>query len=390
MIDCKIVQCSSVEEFLGMEEQWDRLLFDANKENIFLTHTWQKTWWRTYGDDKALWILEAQYGQRIIGIAPLMMERSSLGMRRLAFIGCGELKPEHLDFIVLPDYHQLFVEKCLTYLLQRKSDWDILDLKGLAGETPTLAILKSSFPVLVKFQYQIVEYSRCPYIELTDSFEEYIRSRSKNTRRNLRKRSSRLHREYPEIEKGSIKSADEIDGAFESLVELHQARWNRLGYPGAFASELSLEFFQDFLHDGFEQDTLRMYYIKDRQEYKAIELCFRVGETVYDYLSGYDEEFAEYSIGTQVLTFSIEQAISDGCREYDLLMGGAKYKFDWASNFRLDYQAIIASSTPRGNIAWIFWLSKRELRARLEGLIYNKTLRKIKKELSGKLPAIFS
>jgi CelD/BcsL family acetyltransferase involved in cellulose biosynthesis len=51
----------------------------------------------------------------------------------------------------------------------------------------------------------------------------------------------------------------------------------------------------------------------------------------YAYISGFDPEWARYSLGTLLIAFAIERAIDEGCREFDFLRGREQYKYGWGA-----------------------------------------------------------
>ena len=54
-------------EFLNLEEDWNRLLKKSSFNTVFLSHEWFKCWWQAYGKDKQLFIITVTEDKELIG-----------------------------------------------------------------------------------------------------------------------------------------------------------------------------------------------------------------------------------------------------------------------------------------------------------------------------------
>jgi len=345
-----IQRISTIEELEELADDWDSLLVTAQIENIFLTYSWIIEWWQVYGADADIWVLISRQSDQIIGIAPLMIRKRAWGIRYLSFIGSGEVFPNHLEFIVRPDMLTTLVQDFCEYILQNRSQWDILDFEGLS-ENSNLALYQDIFR-RIRLKVEIEQYATCPYAKFPDSFEMYLDSRGKRTRKNFRKYSRRLFHDHPNVLFGRVYSQEELKTTFAALVDFHQDRWIRLGESGAFSSSNFTEFHFAAAQNGLELGTLRMYYIKINSKLIAVDLCYRVGRRVFDYISGFDEEWENYSVGILVMAYAIEQSIVEGAHEFDLLQGDESYKRHWAIQNRNNWRWRVPSPHLRGRVIW--------------------------------------
>jgi CelD/BcsL family acetyltransferase involved in cellulose biosynthesis len=320
----QITLITQFEDLLAISNDWDRLMDAARMDNIFLTSDWLCEWWRHYGFDRELWVLIAKRNQSLCGIAPLMIERTRNGQRRIVFFGTGEVVPNHLDFITLPEMRIDLINRFCEYIIQFHRQWDLLDLDGFPSDSPSLDVIISFlYKKALRMRTKLSE--RCPYIVLPSSYEKYLRSRGSVTRAQLRRKMRRLMRDFPEASFGRVEQESELDEVFDSLVRLHQARWVRRGKSGAFANPGFISFHRSVAHQGLLRGQLRMYYLKHEGSYVAIYYCFRVGQRVMYYNAGFDERWGKYSVGTQLLAYAIEQSIAEGAREFDFLQGDESY-----------------------------------------------------------------
>ena len=70
------IRCiSSIQEFENLRDNWKRLLDQNHIQSAFLSWEWLFSWWKTFGHDKSLRIIAAWKSDRLVGIAPLMLEK---------------------------------------------------------------------------------------------------------------------------------------------------------------------------------------------------------------------------------------------------------------------------------------------------------------------------
>ncbi len=348
------------QQFEALAAEWEALLDAAHTDNIFLSHTWLREWWRVYGEGRQLWVVAARRGGRLAGAAPLMIERTRQGARRLAFVGAGSVVPNHLDFIVEPQSRAELTPLLCDYVWRHNAQWDVLDFDTLPEGSPTLAALAQRPGAVAAAKAQ------CPYAVLPASFEAFVQSRGSKTRKQLRLSRNYLSQDFPSARFGMVRTADEFDPAFEALVYLHQQRWAERGQPGAFAGTQFTNFHRATALAALArpaQDRLRLYFLEIENAYAAVYLCYRTGRRVQYYIAGYDDRWGKYSVGIQTLAYAIEQSIAEGAAEFDFLQGDEAYKTHWATHSRANWQLQLAGPHLRGQLAW----ARRQIPVRARG-----------------------
>jgi CelD/BcsL family acetyltransferase involved in cellulose biosynthesis len=78
---------------------------------------------------------------------------------------------------------------------------------------------------------------------------------------------------------------------------------------------------------------------------------FDNGETFYYYNTGYDPEWASYSVGLVLTGLSIRNAVERGVGTYDFLRGDEAYKFDWANKMQQLVNVTLARNTVVARLA---------------------------------------
>lgn len=63
----------------------------------------------------------------------------------------------------------------------------------------------------------------------------------------------------------------------------------------------------------------------------AVIYGFRGCSRVYSYLSGFDTEFAQKSVGAISIGYAVKRSIESGYKAYDFLQGQEPYKYTWGA-----------------------------------------------------------
>jgi CelD/BcsL family acetyltransferase involved in cellulose biosynthesis len=321
---------TTFEQFCALKSEWNALAANQVK-TIFMTHLWLEEWWRVFGAEYQIWTLLARENGILIGILPLMLAKEKLGVRKLRFMGAGEVTPNHLDIIAAPQKRDRVIQAFISYFSQNTSDWDVLELDKIPQDSPSMEALKDglrSQGLLIKTAVS----ATCPYADLPGSFDEYLRSRSPKTQEGFRYAKRRIAKDFPGMYLGIAASTEEVEKVMATLMQLHQNRWLQKGYSGAFASKRTINFHYAVARKALESNHLRLYYLQINNEIIAVIYCYRVEDCVQYYLGGFDERWAKYSPGNIINMFALEQSILTGARRFDFLEGEENYKQHWMTH----------------------------------------------------------
>jgi CelD/BcsL family acetyltransferase involved in cellulose biosynthesis len=317
-------------EFKEIEAGWRNLEAEGHVPTVFQTFDWMECWWKHLGHRGKALLVGIYDGDEIIGIAPLyrytMRVKGIPIFRMLGVMGAGE---SDYNAFVLKKNRELDV--CLVLLdYLKKIKWDIFWLTDVHPETQTAKFF-GSFLKEKKFHFFIKSHTPCPYIELPASYEEYKKGLSKHVRQNTANICNKVMK-LPGIEIRKIVDKNEIGSAINDFIHLHQDRWNKVQQSGAL-SNLAVQKFH------FEVATRLARYLDLKQ------LCIngKVIATTYSYnfngrrlfyLPGMDLDYKQYRLGTAMIVFGIQDAISNGLREFDFLRGDEEYKFHFTKTVR--------------------------------------------------------
>jgi hypothetical protein len=181
---------------------------------------------------------------------------------------------------------------------------------------------------------------------LPATFEEFVSSRSANTRWRIRRDAKRLAETFGD--ELSVEIVRDPSG-LERLVA-GADRVARTTYQRALGAGFSDTPEQRTLAQvGLEHGWVRGYLLSLRGEPVAYWLCSTYSGTILIRLAGYDNAYADYRIGLYLLMRVIEDACADPSLELlDFGPGDAAYKLQFSSESRLERNLVIFAPTFRG------------------------------------------
>ncbi len=362
------------EGFKQLEDEWDPLLEKADGM-VYSTFDWQYRWWQHFGKhpNRELHIITIRNNGQLICIAPFYTGRSSLLgatlQKRLKLMGDGTSSNESfgfqddygrsdfLDIICDPDYEKQ-VAKTLYSMLTGPDYADHFDLLECVHINDRSFIKRELMPLFDEHntEYSLEQTDICPSVEFADTFEEdYLYEVSSNTRRRLRQSLKAIGKEdgfvVEEVEE------DELEKCFQMLKDIHQSRWNSIGYPGAFLDGRFAPFLLEYLKTAYKKGQLWFKVAKDKSGYCALRIALKFNGRYFDYMSGFEYEApsAKYRPGIGLLTLAIKEGTEQGDKGIELLRGDERYKYDFTD---IDYKNWKWSVPLRSNKNSFFKLKK--------------------------------
>jgi CelD/BcsL family acetyltransferase involved in cellulose biosynthesis len=387
-LQCKVELLKTVDEFDAMEQEWNELVSNADV-SIYQTFEWLRTCWTYFGKGHELHILVFRSDVRLIGIAPMFLNRIKLGGAKLAtrlqFIGCPI--SDYLDLIILPEYTQVVIDAFARYLQSSSNLWNVFDLEDVSERSITFHLL----PLMMKkygIRVHLYQGNVCPERQLPSTWEQFVQSVGPNLRNNLKRKSKRLNENF-RVEVEAIQNpADDITAGIEAFSKLHGERWTSLGYPSAFDDAHHRAFHTEFAKKFAARDWLRLFFLKVDNQRVAVIFNFHYKKRIYMYQSNASgpEEIMKCSPGMLIKGIAIERGIAEGMDVFDFLRGDEPYKYEeWKAvnsrNWLIRSSAPAASAKLRFKMFLAYEFAKKS-KERLQREYYEFKRFKITKEPS--------
>ena len=209
--------------------------------------------------------------------------------------------------------------------------WEEIYLSGLNPALPPAAWLKDVPP---PYRVLIANRIPAPYVDLRAiacKGGDYLSAISANTRSQIR-RSYKLY--------GSVRTtvATDLAGAldiFEELIDLHQARWNRRGRRGAFASDHFRRLHRSLIERRFDSGEIQLMRVRNGESTIGCLYNFDYRGVVSFYQSGFRlERDNRLKPGFVCHTEAILHNLARGRDVYDFMASFDEYKLRMSTHRR--------------------------------------------------------
>lgn len=334
--------------FHALQPFWDALLDQCATRTPFLRWDWVSLWWQECRGNAQLAIAVLRDVEGVPhAIAPLMLARESNHARQhlvaLAFLGgFGEAHGERLDLIVPAGREaELTPQLCLAFKLLRPQ-CDLVRLNHLPEESPNtphiLAALQAGFS-----RVGVLNRHASRFISLPTTWDELESRHNAAWRGNLR----RIRKAFTTRHTGIASYAGERvthTQAFEELRRLHA-----MNFPAGvstFTTPASWRFHQRLAAKWLPEQRAVLPLLESGGHGIAAIYGFIERGEFFQYQMGWDHALSPISPGKLAMRWSIDRAIQQRLRVYDLLPGEYAYKQQWcdATRWVLDLEAANPSS----------------------------------------------
>jgi len=342
--------------FNTIANEWRSLVESANVY-IFQTYEWQRTWWKIFGSNNVLHIILLRDQERLVGILPMFVDFYRVWgksiYRSLRMMGSRIIQPQgdsvplelafsdYLTRIAHPQYEAEVDMAFQRYLGKHAHQFDEILFEEIPEDN---AIFTSLLPLFdqKEWQYEIVDASVCPKIELPSTMNELLGNLSSNARYQIR-RDIRRGTNGKIFERRRAQSEKEVEDAFQILVHFHQQRWHNLGQPGIFTDARLLRFYREITFLFHKRGWLAFDSLFADDQCVAIDLLFKFKKTLYMMQRGFDDAspYNQYGPGNVLLYTVIKEAIDEGLLVYDFLRGEENYKLRTANKFQQNKEVVL-------------------------------------------------
>ncbi len=199
--------------------------------------------------------------------------------------------------------------------------WDNFRLNNYADSRITALVQR-----FTSSRYRIASGSPtpCPYVRLPSTWEEYLDSRGRSTRRTIRSHLRKLE-SLPGY-RFHVASLDEATNAIDVLLRLHSLRWKK-----DFERRRSI--IGELLGRCYQSERFQVCAMYDGSTLVATQGFFfdRNRRTIVAYMIAHNPDYAQYSPGVMLGCVSVRRAIEEGYESFNFSHGAQDYKMSLAT-----------------------------------------------------------
>jgi CelD/BcsL family acetyltransferase involved in cellulose biosynthesis len=305
--------------FAALRNDWDRLA--VRTPSPFLTHEWLSAWWRSFGRGRLCAVtLRDPSGALLAGA--LLHRRAPGGIAAAA-----NVYSDDWDGVAADDE-------------QRRELWRAV--AGLSAPVLTLTHLRETGPsaraarealTRAGWRVHVAAGPESPYLELPDSFDALLGSRSRNLRSQLGRRQRALERRG-RLAFRTTTGGPGLERDLDAFVRVEASGWKTRERSAIASNPRTERLYREFARAAAERGWLRLHLLELDGVAVAADLNFVIGSSAFLVKTGFEESYADASPGLVLRGEVLRASIEEGLRDYDFLGGPDGYKLRWTSTIR--------------------------------------------------------
>ncbi len=328
---------NDIEQFEKLRDVWNTIHSTDPHTTVFVSWEWIRGWIDTKVYDWSVIAIQPNSHSPYIAFMPVgtrYFRRGRFNSLRKLVIG-GDPWSDNTGFICLPEYTEKVIPALVTFI-QKYISWNLFDMRNVYD--PRLGPFLQCFPQR-KFEIREIHTTSCPYINLPDTWDQYLKEfLSPNTRKNLKYYTGKIER-LKEFRVTHVQTGN-LDIQIETLLSLWQERWGK-------KSEDILNSYRAIFRHCFENNSLFLTILWDGTVPISGEAAFldRIKKTITSYTKAFNNVFADFRPGNVMTGYIIRYAIENGFKIYDFGAGNENYKFIFGTVERFNRNVSIVPRT---------------------------------------------
>ncbi len=366
------------ETLCSLREAWDRL---AGLMPL-RSWEWHAGWWRYYGNHKQLMVLVVEDASgEVVGIAPWFVERVPARGRVIRSLGSGEVCSDYQTILAAAGRESAVVEALSDWLIrvnqrgvnqrganqQMAAKWDLLELENILADDPVQSLLCERLSA-GGAQVHRSPALQCWRLALPADWETYLSQLSKSHRKQVRRFVNRVL-DTDRAKLHTVQTADEVSPAMDTLIDLHQRRWQSQDEPGCFASPRFTAFHRHIALAMQKRGQLRLHWLElDGTPIAAEYHLSGPGDSpgsrmVYGYQAGVDPTRLDEEPGRLAAIATLRLAIEEGFTAFDFLRGDEPYKAHWRAEPSVACNVRVVPPRATARVRDGLWQAGRRMKA---------------------------
>jgi len=346
----KIEAITNFDDFLKLEQDWNSVLESSGSDHVCLTFEWFKAWWQSFGENKQLFVLRIKDGNEVIGMAPLMIERSSyrgIPVREMKFIE-NENSPKS-DFIISKSPEKA-LDAIFEVFIEHKNIWDLIRLNNIPRESPNFEILQKSAKNH-DLLFGVKEGYFSPFVKIDKSWNVYYEGLSKKFQKYLRYKTNKASRKGGfEIKK--IENLSNNREILQKISEISKNSWKGKIKRDIACTPTNQLFFERLTRIAESKGWLNIWLLEINGQTVAYEYKLHYKNSVCGMRSDFDEKYDDISPGAVLRLGVLKNAFEDNLKEFDMGAGEQLYKKNWTDDTREHARVLVYKKDLLGYILY--------------------------------------
>jgi CelD/BcsL family acetyltransferase involved in cellulose biosynthesis len=318
------------DDLIAVSSEWNQLVQKYSNDitglDITATYDWTHALWKTReGLGEKFVVVESELN-KVVAILPFYKKKSQWLVFKYDSIALFSNLYAGRQGLVLSEVNKKSVLNVLSYFANYVRGWGIFTISFVKASTQDYHC-KQALEDL-GLQYEIVNESESPYIELGSDWDHFLKSMPKKLRWTMKSSEKRL-REIGNVEYKHFTHYAEVDEFLEAVMLIENDSWKNEAGTAISKNEFQENFYRYFTPNAAKNNWLSGHLLTLDGEPIAYIYGMSFGSTFYDFKESYKESYKKYSPGHVLKSFAFPELINGNISIYDFMGGCEDYKMRW-------------------------------------------------------------
>jgi CelD/BcsL family acetyltransferase involved in cellulose biosynthesis len=335
-------ELNRLEDLTPLRDTWRRLLTATPRYSFFQTGEWLQTTWNHYPLSQKLRVLLIERDRQPFAIVPFCVrtEHRKVGRVRVLTYPLNDWGVFYAPISAEP---QLALAAAIKHIAATPRDWDLIDLRWVDEAAPEFmaageALRDAGLSFIARPR---IESRIC---RMSDGWEAYQKSRSRNWRREMRKNLEVLEEKGGEVKHVRYRPAagegtqQQHDDVFDTCLAIAEQSWQADSGPnGTLCSPASRDVLRELHRQAAALGMLDTNLLTVGGRPVAFNYNYVAEGRTYGLRCGFDETAGLENCGKILLYKMLEDSFAHGDEEYNFGPGRQQYKDRFATEMRHAY-----------------------------------------------------
>lgn len=327
-LSCRVLERGS--DWETTKPWWDRLLDESDYSTPWQSWDYLSAWWHNLGKGKQLRIFVVERNGVPILAMPLQISIrfEMIGVPTRMIEPVGMIMDVNRPRLALGRSDAAAYERALQELWCRRHEWDLLRIDEKAHGDREVLFLED-FSRKNGLWYRNIFSHLCPWLDLQQTWADYLANRGKRLRKNLKAGRRKLE-SMGTVRLQRYESPDEVESAYEFVLALHQKSWKHRKRVEHSQSPAYQAFYRRWLIKMASRGCARILILFCNHQPVAAAIAFMHGSTYHAAQIVHDADFNAVSPGTLIESLELEGLMTEGrYTTYDFLGAFLNNKMRW-------------------------------------------------------------
>jgi CelD/BcsL family acetyltransferase involved in cellulose biosynthesis len=317
-------------------------------------------------------------------ILPLQLAHSSMLRIPLRFLEpIGMLNDVNRPRLALGPRSAGAYECAFACVRALRDEWDVIRIDEKSLDDWELQQLRA-FGCSERLAVRLAPSFLCPWLDLRQVWDSFLRQRGSKIRKNLRAAQKRLEARG-RVRVQTYERADEIPLAMQHMLELHRFSWKAPKKIGLSQSAAHEQFYRELTHAMASRGQCRIHILYCNEQPIAGTIAFMDDDSYYSAEIAHDERFSVCSPGTLLEAAELSGLMNERRYvRYDFMGGALNNKSRWTDESHNTYRVLLMKPGLRTLATDTYYFRLKPLALRYFPFLRRES---VSRELSAPVPA---